>query len=411
MRLLPQRRRRSTRAQVLFEGRDLARATEAEMRAGARRRHRDDLPGADDGAQSAAHRGRPDRRDVPHSHRPLQGRDRGARSSSLLEEVRIPDPRRAMGAYPHELSGGQRQRAMIAMALALDPRVLIADEPTTALDVTTQAQILALIRDLQARKGTAVLFITHDFGVVAEIADRVAVMQHGLVVEAGRGRRRAASSAASLHAPAHRRGAVAEAAAAAQAVGPEPILTIEHVSKTYKSGGFLGRGARITHAVKDVTLTLPKGANARHCRRVRLGQVDARALHRAPDRARRRRDPAQGHGPREPDARGDAGADAPHPDGVPGPVRVAQPAAQGRRPRGAGTDRARHAPRARPDAGSRTCSRWSVSIRHRPTAIRTSSPADSASASGSRARSRSSRMCWSPTSRCRRSTCRFRRRC
>uniref|UniRef100_UPI0035AD7CFC ATP-binding cassette domain-containing protein n=1 Tax=Stella sp. TaxID=2912054 RepID=UPI0035AD7CFC len=104
---------------------------------------------------------------------------------SLLDEVRIPDPERAMRAYPHELSGGQRQRAMIAMALALDPKVLIADEPTTALDVTTQAQILALIRDLQRRKGTGVLFITHDFGVVAEIADRVAVMQHGRVVEEG----------------------------------------------------------------------------------------------------------------------------------------------------------------------------------------------------------------------------------
>ena len=107
----------------------------------------------------------------------------------LLRDVHIPDPEGARRAYPHELSGGQRQRAMIAMALALEPRVLIADEPTTALDVTTQAQILALIRDLQRRKGTAVLFITHDFGVVAEIADRVAVMQHGRVVEAGTCRR------------------------------------------------------------------------------------------------------------------------------------------------------------------------------------------------------------------------------
>ncbi|MFX8786128.1 ATP-binding cassette domain-containing protein, partial [Acinetobacter baumannii] len=84
----------------------------------------------------------------------------------------LPDPAGAARAYPHELSGGQRQRAMIAMALALEPRVLIADEPTTALDVTSQAQILHLIRELQRRRGTAVLFITHDFGVVAEIADR-----------------------------------------------------------------------------------------------------------------------------------------------------------------------------------------------------------------------------------------------
>ena len=90
-----------------------------------------------------------------------------------------------MRAYPHQLSGGQRQRAMIAMALALEPAVLVADEPTTALDVTTQAQILKLIRDLQRRRNMAVLFITHDFGVVAEIADRVAVLQHGKVVEQG----------------------------------------------------------------------------------------------------------------------------------------------------------------------------------------------------------------------------------
>ena len=107
----------------------------------------------------------------------------GARRCS--RDVRIPDPKVAAKAYPHELSGGQRQRAMIAMALALEPKLLIADEPTTALDVTTQAQILKLIRDLQQRRKTAVMFITHDFGVVAEIADRVVVMQHGVIVEQG----------------------------------------------------------------------------------------------------------------------------------------------------------------------------------------------------------------------------------
>ena len=90
-----------------------------------------------------------------------------------------------MRAYPHQLSGGQRQRAMIAMALALEPAVLVADEPTTALDVTTQAQILKLIRDLQRSRNMAVMFITHDFGVVADIADRVVVLQHGKVVEQG----------------------------------------------------------------------------------------------------------------------------------------------------------------------------------------------------------------------------------
>src|SRR3954452_1218950 len=182
-----------------------------------------------------------------------------ARMLALLEDVRIPHPEAAARAYPHEWSGGQRQRAMIAMALALDPRVLIADEPTTALDVTTQAQILALIRDLQKRKGTAVLFITHDFGVVAEIADRVAVMQNGVVVEEG-------VAAAILERPQHpyTRQLIAAVpplkAPPPRALSAEPILTMEHVSKTYRSGGFLGRGQRVTHAVKDVTLSLPKGA-------------------------------------------------------------------------------------------------------------------------------------------------------
>ncbi len=103
----------------------------------------------------------------------------------LFSEVLLPEPDVIYQRYPHQLSGGQCQRVMIAMALALEPAVLIADEPTTALDVTTQAQILDLIRGLRARHGTAVVFITHDFGVVEEIADRVAVMQSGRIVEEG----------------------------------------------------------------------------------------------------------------------------------------------------------------------------------------------------------------------------------
>jgi peptide/nickel transport system ATP-binding protein len=145
------------------------------------------------------------------------------------------------------------------MALALDPRVLIADEPTTALDVTTQAQILALIKDLQRRKGTAVLFITHDFGVVAEIADRVAVMQHGLVVEQG-------LTPQVLNAPTHPyTRALVAAVPPLTARPPRPIsadwiLTMQRVNKTYRARGLLRRGARVTHAVKDVTLALPRGA-------------------------------------------------------------------------------------------------------------------------------------------------------
>lgn len=100
-----------------------------------------------------------------------------------LRLVRIPDPEKIAKSYPHELSGGMRQRAMIAMALAAKPSLLIADEPTTALDVTTQAQILKLLRDLMEEVGTSILFITHDFGVIGEIADRVAVMYAGNIVE------------------------------------------------------------------------------------------------------------------------------------------------------------------------------------------------------------------------------------
>ena len=111
--------------------------------------------------------------------------ERRKRVIEVFGDVRLPEPERILGSYPHELSGGQRQRVMIAMALALEPALIIADEPTTALDVTTQAQILRLLKELQGRHGTAILFITHDFGVVAEIADRVAVMRQGKLVEQG----------------------------------------------------------------------------------------------------------------------------------------------------------------------------------------------------------------------------------
>src|SRR5262249_45381682 len=108
-----------------------------------------------------------------------------ARIVELLGQVGIPDPAGRLGAYPHQLSGGQRQRVMIAMALANEPDLLIADEPTTALDVTVQAQILKLLKDIQQRVGMAMLFITHDLGIVRKIADRVCVMRQGLIVEQG----------------------------------------------------------------------------------------------------------------------------------------------------------------------------------------------------------------------------------
>ena len=117
------------------------------------------------------------------AHDLLSLRERRQRALGLLREVGLPDPERIVRAYPHQLSGGQRQRAMIAMALALEPAVLVADEPTTALDVTTQAQILELLDELKRRLGTAILLITHDLGVVAQTAQRVVVMYAGRVVE------------------------------------------------------------------------------------------------------------------------------------------------------------------------------------------------------------------------------------
>ncbi|POP77859.1 ABC transporter ATP-binding protein [Pseudomonas syringae] len=118
-------------------------------------------------------------------HQGLSDKDARQRALDMLEKVRVPDARQRLDAYPHELSGGMRQRAMIAMALANDPALIIADEPTTALDVTIQAQILSLIANLQTETGTAMILITHDLGVVAEVADEVMVMYAGRVVESG----------------------------------------------------------------------------------------------------------------------------------------------------------------------------------------------------------------------------------
>ncbi|MEO3433920.1 ABC transporter ATP-binding protein [Inquilinus sp. CAU 1745] len=117
------------------------------------------------------------------AHQSVSRAEARGRAVAMLEKVRIPSPEQRMDEYPHQLSGGMRQRVMIAMALANDPKLLIADEPTTALDVTIQAQILELVRQLQEETGTAVLMITHDLGVVAEVADDVAVMYAGQVVE------------------------------------------------------------------------------------------------------------------------------------------------------------------------------------------------------------------------------------
>jgi peptide/nickel transport system ATP-binding protein len=243
---------------MMFEGRDLCAASTAEMRqvrgAGIAMIFQEPMTALNPLRTIGDQIG-----EMFSIHTSLSRADIKARVLALLTDVHIPDPSAAAKAYPHELSGGQRQRAMIAMALALDPKLLIADEPTTALDVTTQAQILKLIRELQQRRKTAVLFITHDFGVVADIADRVVVMQHGVIVEQG-------SAVAVLNTPQHAYTRQLIAAVPPLKAPPprtlrdDNILTISGVSKTYRTGGFLGRGARVTAAVKDVSLNLPRGA-------------------------------------------------------------------------------------------------------------------------------------------------------
>lgn len=184
---------------------------------------------------------------------------RKAKIVELLTEVGLPDPEVIQHQYPFRLSGGQRQRVMIAMALALDPDVLIADEPTTALDVTTQAQILDLIRKIQKRKGMSVMFITHDFGVVSEIADSVIVMEKGNLVEQG-------SAVDVLVNPKHpytQRLIAAvphmredDRTAAGQS---DIILEASKLTKTYHVGsGMFGR-KRVVPALQEVSFTLKRG--------------------------------------------------------------------------------------------------------------------------------------------------------
>lgn len=193
------------------------------------------------------------------AHGLLTSAERRARAIALAAEVGLPDPAQIVRAYPHQLSGGQRQRAMIAMALALEPSVLVADEPTTALDVTTQAQILKLIRDLQRRRGMSVLFITHDFGVVADIADHVAVMQRGRLVEQG-------SAAEVLGNPQHPYTRALLAAVPSLLPPPrtsketEPLaLSAIGLTKTYTSRGGLFGKPRIVPAVQEVAFDVRRG--------------------------------------------------------------------------------------------------------------------------------------------------------
>ncbi len=192
-------------------------------------------------------------------HTGLSQSERRKKVIEMISQVHLPDPERMYSSYPHQLSGGQRQRIMIAMALILEPVLLIADEPTTALDVTTQAQILHLIRELQSERETGVLFITHDFGVVAELGDRVAVLKQGEVVEIG-------TTKQVLSAPSHPYTKMLIASVPKHEPpqrNPIPkdapvVLKTENLDKHYKQFVF-GKGRNIVKAAQDVSIEIRRG--------------------------------------------------------------------------------------------------------------------------------------------------------
>ena len=184
--------------------------------------------------------------------------ERRRRVLAVMEAVRLPDPEQMIEAYPHQLSGGQRQRVMIAQALVLDPALLIADEPTTALDVTTQAQILKLIKDLQGRRNTGVLFITHDFGVVSEIANRVVVMQHGRVVEQGT-RDEVLFNPKQPYTQMLIKAVPSLTPPPRQPVQGAVTLATRNLSKTYGGSGWISGGGRVVKAAQDVTIEVKRG--------------------------------------------------------------------------------------------------------------------------------------------------------
>jgi len=249
---------RPEQGEILFDGQDLLKQSESELLALRGRRigmiFQEPMsalnPTMRVGQQIA---------EVMDTHNAYPGTQRQQRVLELLELVGLPDPRTLQHSYPFRLSGGQRQRVMIAMALALEPDILIADEPTTALDVTTQAQILELIQKIQRSMGMGVMFITHDFGVVADIADRIVVMEKGLLVEQG-------VAAQILDAPQHpytQRLIAAvptgRSSVTAVAVGSAPVLDVRNLMKTYSTGGGLFKPARVVHAVNDVSFTVARG--------------------------------------------------------------------------------------------------------------------------------------------------------
>jgi len=266
--------------------------------------------------------------EVLRRHTPLGRAERREKVLAMLDAVHLSHVAQIYDAYPHQLSGGQRQRIVISMALILQPKLLIADEPTTALDVTTQAQILSLIRELQEKHNTAVMFITHDFGVVSEIAERIVVMHRGRIVEVGPrtdvlARPRQAytrvlvSSVPSLI-PRRRESPTGEI-----------ILEVADLSKTYSETRLFSAGRRVA-AASGVSLTIRRGEVVGLVGESGR-QVDGRAMHRSPHRSDFRHHPCQGtRYCRDPERA--AASPAPSlPDRISGPLPIAQPPAAGRK--------------------------------------------------------------------------------
>ncbi len=259
MRLLPEPHVHVTDGSIHFEGQDLLAKSEAEMRK--IRGNRISMifqepmtalnPQKTVGWQID---------EVLKLHMKATRRKRHAHVIEMLTRVHIPDPDSAYNAYPHQISGGQRQRVMIAMALSLSPKLIIADEPTTALDVTTQLQILKLIRELQKEEGAGVLFITHDFGVVAEIADHIVVLRNGEMVEQG-------LASQVLNDPQHPyTQALIASVPSLTPPAPKPVLQAPVVlkgtglRKTFAArGGFLSGKRKAVVAVKDLSFQLHRG--------------------------------------------------------------------------------------------------------------------------------------------------------
>ena len=211
--------------------------------------------------------------EVIRIHKGLRGAALKEAVLEMLRKVRIPDPEARMHQYPHTFSGGMRQRVMIAMALACDPALIIADEPTTALDVTVQAQTLALLKDLQRETGTAVLFITHDMGVVAEVADNVLVMRRGREIESGSvdevfSNPKDAYTRSLIEAAPSLVGKLSDVSVVAQPVegvpvsfaGEAPVLDVKDLTVRFPvRSGFFSRLTGMVHAVEHASFAIGKG--------------------------------------------------------------------------------------------------------------------------------------------------------